>query len=354
MVESVVRVKKAAVNRARRLVMVILMVLNVDGHVAHDAVRHASWGGHGVITRVVLVCSLLRVHVVGSDNAVLLRLSYLVIEALIGKSVVRWDSPENSVLVELNRSDIVSVVELVVKLTVRQVIETVVRVEETAVNVTGRLVVVILVILNVDRHVAHDAVRHASWGGHGVITRVVLVCGLLRMHVVGSDNAVLLWLSCLVIEALVGKSIMRWDSPENSVLVELNWSDVMGVIKLVVEFTVRQMVESVVMVEEAAINMTGRLMVVVLVVLNIHGHVAHDWVRNGSWGCHGMVTGVVLVSSLFGTNMVGSHNAVLLGLDSLIIEALVRESIVRWDSPENSVLVELNWSDVMGIIKLVV
>ena len=92
----------------------------------------------------------------------------------------------------------------------------------------------------------------------------------------GSDNAVLLRLSCFVIEALVGKSIVRWDSPENSVLVELNWSDVMGIIKLVVEFTVRQMVESVVRVEEAAINMTGRLMVVVLVVLNIHGHVAHD------------------------------------------------------------------------------
>ena len=114
MVESVVRVKKAAVNWARRLVMVILMVLNVDRHVAHDAVRHASWGGHGVITRVVLVCGLLRVHVVGSDNAVLLRLSCLVIEALIGKSVVRWDSSENSVLVELDRSDIVSVVKFVV------------------------------------------------------------------------------------------------------------------------------------------------------------------------------------------------------------------------------------------------
>ena len=233
-------------------------------------------------------------------------------------------------------------------------VEAIVRVEKTGINGTGRLMVVILVILNIDRHVAHDAVRHASWGGHGVIARVVLVCGLLRAHVVGSDNAVLLRLSCLVVEALVGKSIVRWDGSEDSVLVELNRSDVMGVIKLVVEFTVRQMVESVVRVEEAAINGARRFVMVILMVLNIHGHMAHDWVRNGSWGIHSVVTGVVLVSSLFGTNMVGGHNAVLLGLDSLIIEALVRESVVGWDSLENSVLVELNRSDVMGIVKFVV
>ena len=286
----------------------------------------------------------------GADQVV----SLVVVDALVGESVGRGNCGEDKVLMEFNRGDIMCIIELVVKLTMGQMVESIVRVKKAAVNGAWRLVMMILMVLNVDRHVAHDAVRHASWGGHGVIARVVLVCGLLRAHVVGSDNAVLLRLSCLVVEALVGKSIVRWDGSEDSVLVELNRGDVMGVIKLVVEFTVRQMVESVVRVEEAAINWTRRLVMMILVVLNIHGHVAHDWVRNGSWGCHGVVTGVVLVSSLFGTNMVGSHNAVLLGLDSLIIEALVRESVVRWDSLEDSVLVELNWSDVMGIVKLVV
>ena len=363
MVESIVRVKKTAVNGTRRLVVVILVVLNVDRHVAHNAVRHASWGGHGVIARVVLIGGLLRADVVGCHNAVLLRLHSLIIEAFVGESVVRWDCSENSVLVELNGGDVVGVIEFVIELTVREVIEAVVRVEKTAINRARRFVVVVLMVLNIDGHVAHDWMRNSSRSCHGVIARVVLVGSLFGTNMVGSHDAVLLRLYCLVVEALIRESVVRWHSSENSMLMELDWGNVMGIVKLVVKLTVRQMVEAVIRVEKTAVDGTRRLVVVVFMVLNIHRHVAHDWMRNSSRSGHGMISRVILVSSLLRANMMGSNYTILLllRLSCLVVvgcivrsHALVRESVRRAHSWEDSRVMVRNGSDIMSVVVVMI
>ena len=135
----------------------------------------------------------------GADQVV----SLVVVDALVGESVGRGNGGEDKVLMEFNRGDIMCIIELVVKLTMGQMVESIVRVKKAAVNGARRLVMVILMVLNVDRHVAHDAVRHASWGGHGVIARVVLVSGLFGTNMVRSHDAVLLRLHSLIIEAFV-------------------------------------------------------------------------------------------------------------------------------------------------------
>ena len=71
---------------------------------------------------------------------------------------------------ELNRGYIVGVVELVIKFGMGKVIEAVVGIEEAAVNWARRFMVVVFVVLNVDRHVAHNRVGNSSRGGHGVVT----------------------------------------------------------------------------------------------------------------------------------------------------------------------------------------
>ena len=72
------------------------------------------------------------------------------------------------------------------------------------------------------------------------------------------------------------------------------------------------MIESVVGIEETAVNCARRLMVVIFVVFNVDRHVAHDWVGNSCWSGHGVVTRVVFISSFLWANMVSSHNAILL------------------------------------------
>ena len=87
-IEAIVRVEKTAINVARRLVVVILMVLNIHGHVAHDAMRDACRSSHGVITRAILVSGFLRADMMGGYYTILLllRLGRLVVVCGIVRS----------------------------------------------------------------------------------------------------------------------------------------------------------------------------------------------------------------------------------------------------------------------------